>query len=70
LPVKEYFATSIFKYDNFIIELIPLKCEFVTATFKMTDHDAYKWITTRDLTKLDLTPADISIARKLIDVEI
>jgi 8-oxo-dGTP diphosphatase len=69
VDVQEHFATSTFEYDNVIIELIAYKCEFLNATFKMTEHDAYKWIKTRSLNITDLTPADIPIAKKLIELE-
>lgn len=69
--VGDYFKTEIHKYEKFTIELIAYKCQFIAATFIMSDHDAYEWVNVRELIKWNLAPADIPIAEVLLkdDVE-
>lgn len=63
--VNDYFASNIYKYEKVTIDLIAYKCDFIDASYNMTDHDAYEWINENELINWKLAPADIPIARKL-----
>ena len=63
--VKGHFTTVLHDYEKFTIELIAYSCEFVEASFILTDHDAYEWSYTKDLFDFDLASADIPIVEKL-----
>lgn len=66
VDIQEHFTTVTHNYDLFTIELIAYICEFKDASFKLTDHDLYKWINKTDLMKWKLAPADIPIAEAII----
>ncbi|WP_242131336.1 (deoxy)nucleoside triphosphate pyrophosphohydrolase [Aestuariivivens marinum] len=51
-------GSNIHHYPNFSIELIAYKCTFIEASFKLTDHDAYEWISKVDISNFDLADAD------------
>jgi len=70
VTVNEYFNTVIHQYEKFTIELIAYKCQFIDATFKMLDHDAYEWVNIKELRSWNLAPADIPIADELIKNDI
>lgn len=46
-------------YENFSIRLIAYKCEFISATYELTDHDAYHWVTKEQLLQYNMAEADI-----------
>lgn len=46
-------------YENFSIRLIAYKCEFISATYELTDHDEYAWVEPKDLQSYDLAEADV-----------
>ena len=68
--VQNYFDTVIHEYENFTIELIAYRCEFIEASYKLTDHDKYEWIDLNTLLNYNLAPADIPIAEKLVKLHI
>ena len=59
--VEKYFSSNQHQYGAFQIELIAYRCEFVSATFEMTDHDKYEWVKPDNLLDWKLAPADIPI---------
>ncbi len=59
--IRKYLGSNEHKYENFYVNLIAYECEFVSATFKMTDHDEYKWVDIDILLQANLAPADIPI---------
>lgn len=46
-------------YETFSIRLIAYQCEFISATYELTDHDIYRWVSNNELLNYDLTDADI-----------
>lgn len=47
--ITDYFKTEVHQYEKFTIELIAYKCQFIDATFRMLDHDAYEWLNVKEL---------------------
>jgi 8-oxo-dGTP diphosphatase len=66
VKLDEYLTSIEHNYENFKIKLIAYKCEFVNASFKMTDHDQYEWVCVENLLSWKLAPADIPIAEFVI----
>lgn len=46
-------------YEDFSIRLIAYRCEFISATYELTDHDQYRWVKPEMLNQYDLTEADL-----------
>ena len=67
ITIVKHFKTSRHSYDTFSIELISFLSKFKSASYAMTDHDVYKWIDTKELLDFELAPADVPIAKALID---
>lgn len=65
VEVIGYFMTNIHRYENFEIELMAFKCNFIEASYVMTDHDEHKWIDVADLKNFNLAPADVSIVEEV-----
>ena len=66
VDIVKHFKTVHHDYETFSIELISFLCEYKSSAFSMNDHDEYRWVMTKDLPELELTPADIPIAKALI----
>jgi 8-oxo-dGTP diphosphatase len=48
--------------DNHIsIKLVAFKCDFIAASYELTDHDKYEWVFKDDLGKFDLAEADVPL---------
>ncbi len=65
--VLQYYKTVVHPYEKFTIELIAYICQFQEANYKLTDHDKYEWVYKEDLTKWNLAPADIPLAKAILD---
>ena len=65
--VGEFCAEVTHKYDNININLLAYYCTIVKGDISITVHDKYKWIRIKDLLKYDLLPADVPIAKKVIE---
>jgi 8-oxo-dGTP diphosphatase len=58
-------AESLFEYPGGAINLIAVRTEMAPQPIRLTVHDAFEWVTPRELLEIDLAPADIPIARDL-----
>ena len=67
VTVGNHFHSVVHAYDTVTIELIAYLCQYREATFVLTDHDLYQWVREHQLLDWQLAPADIPIARLLIE---
>lgn len=54
-------------YGNMNINLIAYYCAIVNGEIQVSVHDKYKWVKIKDLLKYDLLPADVPIAKKVME---
>ncbi|HOB09897.1 MAG TPA: 8-oxo-dGTP diphosphatase MutT [Limnochordia bacterium] len=54
-------------YGDVTVELIAYYCTIVAGELHMSVHDMCKWVNINDLLKYDLLPADVPIARKIME---
>lgn len=62
-----YFGHHHHSYETFDIELVAYSCQFVEATFEMTDHDAYTFISKEEMVKYRFAPADVYFVSRLVE---
>jgi 8-oxo-dGTP diphosphatase len=67
VKVSKHFHSVVHAYDTVTIELVAYLCQFEEATYLLTDHDTYLWVPKHQLLDWQLAPADIPIARLLMD---
>lgn len=67
VEIKQHFFDTVHHYDNASIKLISFICKTENITTKCTDHDQFEWVKINDLLKWKLAPADIPIAKELIE---
>lgn len=62
------FCTEVFHdYGNANIHLRAYYCRIIDGDIQTSVHDQFKWIGISELLKHDLLPADIPIAKKIIE---
>jgi 8-oxo-dGTP diphosphatase len=67
VKIKQHFFDTVHQYDNGAIELISFICETENIASESTDHDQLEWVNVSDLLNWKLAPADIPIAKELIE---
>lgn len=56
--VNHFIAENLHHYEAFTIRLRAFKCEFISASFELTDHDRVEWVHPLQLSNYDLAEAD------------
>lgn len=67
VEIKQHFFNTIHHYEKIIIELISFICETENIATDSTDHDQLEWVKVEDLLNWKLAPADVPIAKELIE---
>ncbi|MCS4168549.1 (deoxy)nucleoside triphosphate pyrophosphohydrolase [Sphingobacterium sp. BIGb0116] len=67
VKIKQHFFDTVHQYDNGAIGLISFICETENIASESTDHDQLEWVKISDLLNWKLAPADIPIAKELIE---
>lgn len=58
---------SVYEYPGGKIKLIAISAEIIGGEIKLNVHDKYEWVNIQDLLNYQLAPADIPIAKWIID---
>ena len=58
---------SIYVYPGGKIKLIAISAEIISGEIKLNVHDKFKWVKLQSLLDYQLAPADIPIAKWIID---
>lgn len=61
--IVDLMGQNVHFYNEITINLIAYKCEFVTATFQLIDHDEYDFVPPSELVKFKIAPADLFILK-------
>ncbi|MGG0821425.1 8-oxo-dGTP diphosphatase MutT [Paenibacillus turicensis] len=67
VSVGEFCTEVNHNYDDIIINLVAYYSTIVAGEIMMTVHDKYKWVRVADLLQYDLLPADVPIAKKIME---
>ena len=60
-------TSSLYKYSHGAIELIAIGAEIISGDMHLMVHDKADWVPVPDLLEYNLAPADIPIAKELIE---
>ena len=66
----EVFLENIHHYEHGVIKLIGIFTDLTEKDFTLFVHDKAQWIEIRDILNYQLSPADIPIAKKLMEAYI
>ena len=67
VSIGKFCAEVTHDYGNININLIAYYCTIIDGTIQISVHDKYKWVKIIDLLKFELLPADILIAKKVME---
>ena len=67
IKAKKFIINNICEYPTRTIDLRLYECEYVSGEFKLHDHFEYAWVDLKTILDYDLAPADIPLARFLIE---
>jgi 8-oxo-dGTP diphosphatase len=67
VSIGEFCTEVIHDYGNMNINLIAYYCTIIDGEIQVSVHDKYQWVKINDLLKYDLLPADIPIAKKVME---
>lgn len=66
INISEFFGSQVHQYETFSIELIAYTCEFISASYQLTDLDEIAFVGPRDLSAYKIAPADLFIVDRLV----
>ncbi|WP_047419799.1 (deoxy)nucleoside triphosphate pyrophosphohydrolase [Cellulophaga sp. Hel_I_12] len=71
IPIKidSLLMTVVHKYPDFELTMHSFKCYSNTKDIQLNEHISSKWLTIKNIKKLDWAEADIPIVNKLIEDE-
>jgi 8-oxo-dGTP diphosphatase len=58
--------SKVHHYESFSIELIAYTCEFIAASYHLTDHDDVAFVDSKNLPDYQIAPADLFIIDRLV----
>lgn len=64
--IDDLFLTVVYQYPDFELTMHSYKCYSETKKIQLNEHISSKWLTIKNLNKLDWAKADIPIVNKLI----
>jgi len=67
ISIGELCAEVTQNYEGANITLLAYYCVFVDGKISISVHDMYKWVKVNNLLKYKLLPADIQIAKKMLE---
>ena len=67
VKAKRFLINNICEYPEKKIDLRLYECEYLSGEFCLHDHFEYKWVELTKLIDFDLAPADVSLARYVME---
>lgn len=68
VSVNHFISDNLHQYENFTIRLLAYKCDFISGSFLLTDHDRVEWIQPLQLSLYDLAEADKPFISLIIEL--
>lgn len=67
IKAKKFLINNVCEYPCKTVDLRLYSCDYVTGEFKLHDHSEIAWVSKEALLKYDLAPADIPLAKYLVE---
>ena len=67
VKAKDFISQSTFNYPHGNVILKLYECEYIDGNFKLHAHSEYAWVKINDLLNYDLAPADIPLAKDVME---
>lgn len=67
IKAKKFLINNVCEYPSKTVDLRLYSCDYVKGEFKLHDHSEIAWVSKEALLKYDLAPADIPLAKYLVE---
>jgi 8-oxo-dGTP diphosphatase len=67
--IDDLFLTVVHQYPDFELTMHSFKCYSETKNIQLNEHISSRWLTVKNIDKLDWAEADIPIVNRLLDNE-
>lgn len=67
IKAKKFLINNVCEYPSKTVDLRLYSCDYVKGKFKLHDHSEIAWVSKEALLKYDLAPADIPLAKYLVE---
>ena len=67
IKAKKFIVNNICKYPTKTVDLRLYSCDYVSGNFKLHDHSEIAWVDKKELLSYELAPADIPLAKYIIN---
>lgn len=68
IKANKFLKNNICEYPNKTVDLRLYECEYIKGKFKLNSHSESKWVNPKELLKYDFAPADIPLAKYIIEM--
>ena len=69
ISAESFLINNVCKYPNKTVDLKLYRCKYLSGEFNLHDHSEYKWVDKTDLLNYDLAPADIPLAKYVMEMK-
>ena len=69
IKVIRFLTNNVCEYPKKTIDLRLYECKFLAGEFHLHDHSEYQFVDRKEIIKFDLCPADIPLAKYIIESE-
>lgn len=70
IKAKNFLVNNKCEYPDKTIDLRLYNCEYISGDFNLHDHSEYQWVDKEQLLTYDLAPADIPLAKYIVEEKI
>ena len=67
IKASKFITNNICTYPDKVVDLRLYECKYISGTFNLHDHSIYEFVSCEKLLDYDLCPADIPLAKYLIE---
>lgn len=69
IRAESFLTNNVCEYPNKTVDLKLYRCKYLLGKFHLHDHSEYKWVDKIDLLNYDLAPADIPLAKYVMEMK-
>lgn len=68
IQTKRFVSNNICEYPTKTVDLRLYECDYISGEFNLHDHSEYKYVAKEELLNYDLCPADIPLAKVVMEM--
>lgn len=69
IRAESFLTNNVCEYPNKTVDLKLYRCKYLSGEFHLHDHSEYKWVNKTELLSYDLAPADIPLAKYVMEMK-